>query len=213
MRNWLAIATRTSIYFFTSANGVSEEGYERVALMPHFAGDISSHKEGDPSRFMLMDNAYAFYETGFVNGFTVPAGHWGNPDVMPGVGVGNLIRSFTLKDGAVPAAIAKSGIGTYSSDRLALGGVGAPFPDPVTDGLLLERALVCEGPGVVRGYLPGVYVPLHVRPFADCEIVNDVAGVDGAVLMAKATYGASGSRPVGNQGYFGQFLFDLSTPW
>ncbi len=211
-RIWTAVATRRAVYLFTSPMAVTDVGYERVALTPHFAGDIASHAEGDQSRFLLIDNPYSGFTAATYTGFTAPAAHWADPAVMPGTPVGHLLRPYTQQQGSTPAAVARCGSGA-APNTFALGGSGAAFPDPVSGGLMFDRALVIEAVGVVRGHLPGVFIPLHTRPFAEGDVITDLAGLGGAKVLAKVAYAAVGSRPIGNSGYFGQLLFDLSNPW
>ncbi len=212
IRPWEIIATDTAFYFFASPIPVASAGYDGVAITPCFAGDINSHRDGDASRFMIMDNGFDAYTSSAIPGFTAPAGRWSDSGVMPSKAVGTLLRSYTQEGSAIPAALALA-TSAASSARSSLGGAGVAFPDPVSGGLMFERALVVEGAGIIRGSLPGVFVPLHERPFSDGQTIEDLAGLPGTVLRAKVVYAAGGAKPAVNPIDLGQLLFDMSNPW
>ena len=132
---------------------------------------------------------------------------------------GNKIGSAGL--GAVSAWLSSPYF--YSSTGGArapfpLGFKGSTFPSPISGGVLLVPVYHHEGTDimtVVRGQSPGLYAPLHERPYGDCSLVDGSGSLADRRFIAlpfkggKVRYNATNQGPVGN----GQVLVDIIGPW
>lgn len=81
---------------------------------------------------------------------------------------------------------------------------GMTYPAPHDNGLYVSGVRVNEA-SLLRGLMPGLYMPLHDQPLADGTFTTDIVGLAGRVLLAKKL----------NQGGVssGEALFDITGPW
>jgi len=205
-RVWEAIATDQAIYLFVTVFPAAGT-YIGVATLPHFAGDIESHVEGEKFAFMVGSNTHASFANTTANGFMYPAASWGLGTVS---GACYLLRSYTQLPGA---AAADGALPSNGLTNRAWGGGGVAYPDPVSGALLLERPLIFESAGIVRGKMPGVYIPLHIRPFADGLLVKDVSVLPGVTLYAKVINAMNAGSLDSYTAQSGQLLFDMTNRW
>lgn len=103
-----------------------------------------------------------------------------------------LARSYTQAAGAIPCAMAGSGIES-SFGRVSPGAVAYPS---VVDGSLHLHAPVAIMNGssmleVIRGTLPGAHQPLQYKPLQSKDIVEPSADQPALLIMACAGSGAS----------------------
>jgi len=106
-----------------------------------------------------------------------------------GSGAGAAIPALLLNDRGAPT----------------MGNGAIPYPHPYTGGLFWDRAAVLESANLVRGFMPGVVVPWHDRPFADLQLVTDLPDMPaGTKWLAKRF---AGSAPA--NGFAGEVIFDL----
>lgn len=205
-RSWWAIGTERCLYIFIESNGMGAE-----TGTPNFIGDFTSFKPNDLHNFALaacLDPTY--------NG-TTSAGHsqlFNAPQQINNAATASCQIGWVgrLRSGVIgAAAIANASVFTgLSVGYGATAGNQIPYPAPVNNGLFLDRARLFEAPYDFRGYLPGLYVPIHDRPFAQNQIVTDLVGMPaGQQLHARRWWGYyqhAGVTP-------GQVLFDLTSPW
>jgi hypothetical protein len=115
---------------------------------------------------------------------------------------------------------------TYSKDSYprALGSWPTTFPCPTTKSVILSQPILVEpfvdnrdpeqsGQGCVfRGNLPGLFAPLHDRPYSDLSVVTDAVQVRPLLALKylcsrwKFSYETSGPRQ-------GQVMIDITGPW
>ncbi len=86
------------------------------------------------------------------------------------------------------------------------------YPYVGNGGLLYGSIDLLEGPFTPRGYLPGVYAPIHRRPFPEQTIVSDVDGLPlGTRLLAK---NVTADNMAGfADTWTGQILIDITNSW
>ena len=88
-------------------------------------------------------------------------------------------RSYTQLGGAVAASRVMD-LAYGGSIGSTLGAIGSAYPSPVEGGLLLSRIRAGESAvPTIRGYLPGLWAPCHVRPLAHGDTfagAGDLAG-------------------------------------
>lgn len=203
-RGWWAIGNELCFYLFASFYnaGVSDGPV-------YFAGDIVSNKPGDQYQFGVSQVSTTNYDGSQLFLSRMLANLVPNSS-LPSVSncAAFLMRSY----GASPGAVVVGNLRTIADNQFVYGGSNAyPYPDPVSGGLLYDTALIFEGaPGRLRGRFPGVYVPLHHRPFADLTEISDPDGLPiGTRCVAKNFLGDNQI----SSAWSGQVLFDLVNPW
>ena len=87
-----------------------------------------------------------------------------------------------------------------------LGGAGLPYPNAADGGLYLSPLFIHEA-GAIRGILPGVWAPLHVRPFGHMDTVNGSGVLADKVFLALNADGSSAAITAG------QLLYETSNTW
>lgn len=204
---WVAIANERFIYLFVNM-GTTDAGWVGTAYFPAFAGDLVSRKPGDMYCFMLSDvkdSALATYSTGAFTGFLR------GPALSSTTAIkGNfLLRPYTGVVGAVPCSCAAL---SDANVQRVWGSTGS-YPDAVGGQLMFERGIVAEGAYLARGFMPNVYAPLHDVPFADLQVVTDVAGLPAGTQLFAKSYSQATTSIIGNLAYRGQLLFDISNAW
>lgn len=77
---------------------------------------------------------------------------------------------------------------------------GVAYPDPATGGLRLERTYIHEL-NQPRGFLPGLWTPLHARPLAHAATITGTDNLINRTFRAQNHYSS------------GQTLFETSNTW
>lgn len=206
-RVWEAIATDQAVYLFVAVYPQAGT-YVGVATLPHFAGDLESHVEGEKYAFMVGSNTHSSFLNSTATGFTSPQNSWGSTSSLTTACY--LLRPYTQLPGGI---VADGAVPSHGAANRTWGGVGAAYPDPVSGALLLERPLIWEAAGIVRGKMPGAYMPLHVRPFADAALVKDVSVLPGVTLYAKVMNIMNSNSLDSYAAQAGQLLFDMTNRW
>jgi hypothetical protein len=85
----------------------------------------------------------------------------------------------------------------------------SPFPSPIDGGMHLSPIFLGEGSEGLRGQLPGLYAPHHLRPMVHRDTLDGVTGLSGRTLQAVSTPAVSGPGDTGT----GRVLVDLTGPW
>ena len=115
---------------------------------------------------------------------------------------GVAARSYTQLGSAVyMTPVGQSGLQNGTGNYF--GGSGEAFPSPITGGLNMIPVQVAENNVGIRGVLPGMWNPLHVRPF------NPGDTFSGTGVLAGKTFETS---TVGGTSY-GLLLFETSDTW
>ncbi len=183
-RRWLIIADDRMVYLFVNP-WPADNGRH-----PYFFGDFNSYKPGDAS-------AWCICEPGM--------GTWTSSEDIA-LAIFTTENSWNYIDGGrpalyLPSSLATPGasspaylVGGYrgSGSYNAWGGPGgssyAAYPDPVSQGLLYNPVQIFERALVVRGELPGIVAPVHLRPFPDLARQVPGAGLESAESLLPVTF-------------------------
>lgn len=202
-RAWRAIGTERDLFLFVAVHGVAG------AYAPFAVFDVRSRIPSDRHSFLISgeNRTNAPTSEGY-RGALRPRGSLSDAIAEPWA---FLLRGYTLVPGAQPAAFIR-GSGDFKTadekiDQLP-GTSGIPYPDPVTGGLLAEPILVREGAGLLRGFAPGVYAPLHIRPLAEGTYPGLLPGVASALVWNITSF-----TPYVYTQWVGQVIFDLANEW
>ncbi|NWF33175.1 hypothetical protein HH110_08960 [Stenotrophomonas sp. SAM-B] len=213
-RRWMVVATDIGFYLFTQWHNLAGE------VGAYYYGDLISSVPGDAYPFVTF-GAHALTSYNGTWGSEVCSVFWCSTldsDVtavsartngyIPG---GFVMRSYSAGLSS-PGRVTTVGIlpipsgggnRSYGSSAYRAG------PDPAHGGYNYIAAAVREGSHALRGYLPGVLVPLHSRPFADGAVVPYVEGMGVGQWLAK-TYNIAEPDVADRNG---QVLFRLDAPW
>ena len=204
-RPWWAIGNERALYVFLGAQAASS-----VAEKPYFAGDLKSHRPLDGFEFVVSGGFAADWNgsTGTIltNMFCIQDNNeWRN---NPNNWWGFILRNHIAEPGAVIAGMTNPSFG-IDSVIVALGSTGGPYPNPVSDGVILEPVYTHSAAWIVRGSLPGVYAPAHQRPFGNLASVPLTDGFPPGTLGIAKNFQALDTRAAGA----GQVLFDVTNEW
>lgn len=212
-REWIAIATEIGFYLFTNWSS-----YGR-GLAPYFYGDLISSVGGDAFPFAMFGSANLDSYSGTYSNYVMSA-FWStelsmalpetsgdtNKRGQPG---GFIMRSYSSGANA-PGRIATVGYGSDERTRYSYGtDIFPAVPDRAHGGLNFMKALVKEAPFTIRGHLPGMLVPLHLRPYADGERVQYMEGFGTGDWVA-INYNTAEPDVAARDG---QVLFRMDAPW
>ncbi len=205
-RAWWVIGTERALYLFIDSSGVGIG-----SPTPHFVGDITSLKPADMHNFAISNTRSATYSAGASTNF-----------LGGGSGLGSDPSVLAL---TAPMVVARDYTGTGAAQMMAHlsvlgGGPGGsaygrgtpvvPYPSPATGGLLFDTITLTDKAGSIRGFMPGIYAPIHDRPLADMGTLTLPDGLpDDSVLMAKTMR----TGTVANANAEGQVLFELAREW
>jgi hypothetical protein len=208
-RAWWAIGNERCLYLF-----VAQSGLALSAASPHFVGDFVSYKPGDAYNYFVETPNVTSYDgnTSITQSrlFVSPVTLDNTPSAGSAACPGYFGRSYTAAVGALLAITLQTADRANTSGALGGDAHSMPYPPPVNGALWVDRARLGEGGAVIRGILPGIYVPMHVQPFADLANVSDLAGLPpGLQLLAKSFRSFYIHVPT----YRGQVLFDIVNPW
>lgn len=201
-RDWWAIGNERCLYF-----GVRPDSSSTQNHIPFFIGDIVSFKPGDRGHFAVsVDGATSYVSSRptsylFRSVVSNNSGVTSNPSLI-------FARSYDGLTRGIRSRGAQAGPQAMSD----WGGSGATmvYPDPISGGLLYDVGYQWEGYAtwLVRGRLPGLYVPLHQMPFADETRLVGVQGMpEGTTLFAKV-FSLGTSTTIHHS-----VLFDLTGEW
>jgi hypothetical protein len=187
-RPWTLVADDTVFYLFVDA------GDSTSAATACMFGDIYSYMSSDPYRCMIIGNNQQ--NTG--SGTNLPFGHLSNyaTSTLPGHflaaninGAGGSLlcgkHSDTSKLGAlgVGTVTGTSAIGTVNA-ALGFSSTALLYPSPVDGGLWLAPVWVHHN-GIIRGYLKGLWCPLHQQPLGHYDTVSGSGVWSGKTFLSQ----------------------------
>lgn len=199
-RPWVVVADNCAAWVMIQSG---DNGTEWV---PHFIGDIFSYKTSDAYRGFLLA-AYSPSGVTVQNHTTALVQHNGGPG--NGASTGRYV--VRKHDGAGSAQECglhfnvmhgisnPSGAYYPGSTSFVL-----PYPDALTNGLLMTPMWVHQtttSPYVTRGYLPGVWAPMHNRPIANNDTFSGVGALASKTFEAFNIY------------LSGQMMLETSNTW
>ena len=194
-RQWVAMATDRLLHLWINA------GPTLGLIAGHQCfGDIQSFAGGDQFNTVLM--AQTGYSASSVGSYQAMVTTQGYPNVLSGH---FMARGYTQTGGSTQVG-KHADAAKMASLTGMLGGVGLPYPNPADGGLYLSPIFIHEA-GAIRGILPGVWAPLHQRPFGHMDTVNGSGPLADKVFLA---LNADGSSPAVTAG---QLLYETSNTW
>lgn len=203
VRAWWLIGNERCFYLFVDVSGAGVAN-----ASPFFAGDLQTFKPGDGHHFALSVATPAWSGSG-----TASRVFCASSSAQSGTAVGTIHglvigRNNAAAAGAIYVAPAMhKAVGSLSTP---FGGSGFPYPSAVSGGMFYDSIVIHEAPTGPRGVMPGVYLPLHNRPFADLEEIPNPDGLPlGRVLVSKQFRGDNPANASGN----GALLFDRVGAW
>jgi len=205
-RPWVILASETFFYLFVDV-GNTATGWVNMATFPAFFGDLVTRRPGDNYHFLGLTPdvtaAYTGAATNY-NGMLIGVAFSGTPGAS-----GFLLRDYTQTTASKSCGVAALSDG-YTAGVL---GAGGSYPDPVSNGLMIERVAIFEGARQVRGFLPNCYASPQGLAFADLETRTDFQSVPaGTVILAKRL-SQSAATPNASSNFHGLLLFDLTNEW
>lgn len=224
-RAWTLIANGQSFYLITETGDATAP----INCPCFFFGDFKSYKTGDQYAVAIIGR---FGENNSTATGAEPmaalsdAGTTGNPlsFSLPGhfvarrhTGVGGSVRfgkatdrsKATMGTGGSYAGEASTTLG-FTNVCMGRYNVNWPFqvPNPVDGALWLSPVYVCHE-GALRGYLPGLWCPLHDRPLAH----NDTLTVAGGNLNGKSMIAQSLQCAITGNNDAAMGFFEYSDTW
>ena len=124
------------------------------------------------------------------------AGQWGG-FFNAGTACGYLGRAH---DQAIGAVLCTCDAPTNSDTTSAVYGSpensGEMYPSVINGGLMFEQGVVREVTGV-RGFLPGMFVPLHVGGMTEGAVLSDIEGMPAGTSFLFKEFGSNARSPSG----------------
>ena len=146
-----------------------------------FFGDLVSGLPGDATNTAIIGKTVAnttASNTVFMNslttGFGASSGHY-------------TMGSYQQVEGSVNFGCLRAEPAASAS----AGSAGWTYPNPMTGGLVLERVRTTEGP-VPRGFLPGVFNPIHNQPGNHLDVLQGRGSLAGKDIMLLYKGGIAG---------------------
>lgn len=207
-RHWIAVGTEKFFYLFVDT-GNQYAAYGSAAMHPHYAGDIASLKPGDRHQYVVSYKGSDTEGSSAIGYSLRGASGWGSSPSSDSATCCFIGRNMSGVPGSLRAFVTASG----QQGTAAFGGNAQypPYPYAANSGLLYAAVEVHEGAFQPRGFLPGLYAPLHRRPFPEMTMISDVGGLPSGVQLLAKGYMLDSTGY--NDGYAGQVLIDLTSGW
>ncbi len=205
-RAWWIIGNEVCFYIFIDYIG---EGIGSAAGV-NFAGNFSRLNPADGWNYAISERNSSTYAGGSAN------------ESMRLFALTTVVAANPIASSAFSLVLARALDGTLSPrGQCAAGGPvpqafagwqgissgGFPYPDPYSGGLLYSRLPVLQAAMQIRGYLPGVFCPMHHGGIADMQILPDVDGMPaGTRFICKVARNGGATQ-------YPRVLFDLTNPW
>ncbi len=207
-REWVAVGTEKFFYLFIDTSAQYQR-YGGQAMHPHYAGDMVSLKPGDRHHYVVSYKG-SDQEMSSTIGYSLKGNYsWSNSPTADSATSCFIGRNASANPGSIRAALMADG--QYTSGSFGNSTQFPPYPYPLNSGLLYSPVVVFEASYVPRGYLPGLYAPIHRCPFPDMTVVSDIGGLpSGTQLLAK---GYILDTTAYSDSYIGQVLIDIANEW
>ena len=204
VRTWWAIGNELCFYLVVAmyqGNPISNGPI-------YFAGDFISDKPGDLHNFGVSHVS----TTGYSGSQLYISRLFNFLDSLNGIPANSSCSLFFARaSSGIPGSVPSYNIGTMCRSQNEYGGSNSiDYPDPVSGGLLFDLAHISEGARLRRGRFPGVYVPLHNRPFADLEQLTEPDGLPESTVLLAKSFRSQNQISTSSDG---QVLFDTVNPW
>jgi len=226
-RNWALIADDSLFYFFFN----KDSGTDRPAVT--IFGDIISYLPSDPYSCVIAGHSKSDDDKYGTMAFSFPFNFSAGAEI--------IISGFDIARNYLATAPGKL-IGVYDGHKSTyggnygsrtcsdvLGGSGVFYPSPITGAAHIIKpsgiSEVCAGQNLLRGTHPGLYAPLHYRPWDsyDYELVQGSGDLDGKIFMSlpivNGAFRMTSGENLDHDGVYygyphrGQILVDIIGPW
>lgn len=163
-RPWFLVGDGKRFHLF-AANSLADfpSSLNTTAISGMFFGDIISYLPGDSycaAIFSAVGTTATSSWYNALNSYTAISAHY-------------MCRDYTQTGTSLQFCKSSSSYGTST----AIGSIGSTYPDPATGGMLMSRVVVVEPTTkVVRGHIPGLWNPHHVRPGTPEDTFSGKAG-------------------------------------
>lgn len=207
-REWVAVGTEKFFYLFIDTSAQYQQ-YGSSVMHAHYAGDMVSLKPGDMHHYVVSYKG-SDEEMSSTIGYSLKGNYsWSNSPTSDTATSCFIGRNASANPGSIRAALMADG--QYTTGAFGNSLQFPPYPYPLNNGLLYSPIVVFEASYVPRGYLPGLYAPIHRRPFPEMTVVSDVGGLPaGTQLLAK---GYILDTTTYSDSYIGQVLIDIANEW
>ena len=167
--DWIAIASEKFIYLFLQTN---QSSYNRSAL---FFGDIISNKSGDLFNTMIVagGNVTNYYNFDLFN--------------LSSVLLQMNSHYIALSHKQIGASVNNGKTSTVNMANSGISGMGIsgiPYPSPLDGALHLAPVLVTENNVGMRGTMPNLWCPLHIKPFNHLDMIDGSGQFAGKKFIA-----------------------------
>lgn len=203
-RAWILISDGKTILFFVKNNASYRSS-------PYIFGDLKSYKADDAYACMISMNwgggNASYWVGGCYNSVLCPWERTNGPafarksDDVLGWSRGWPVAPLPYPDANYSRPVGNAASLLTDHDLLL------PYPNPANDSLIVRGPLEYHDGLGLRGYVRGLYYPLHASPLAHGATIADIQGLDGKVLYA-VEISSHYSTPQSN----GQILVDI-TEW
>lgn len=186
-RPWVLVGDGRLFYLFSGYYTSSSQPYA-----PYVFGDITSYKTGDLYNAIIVGGTTDF--------LSYAGSEFGKTDKSSTIGCW-ISRSYTQ----LGEALNFSRYGSHSCSYM--GGLqGEAYPSLASGGLLISPVMLYEN-STTRGFLPGIFQPIHATPPAAGTVLSGVTGMGGRnVLMVSMGYTNSSGTAITP-------AVDITGPW
>lgn len=203
-RPWFLIADNSCFYLFVDTGDYTGPNYAMGVMF----GDIFSYKSTDAYKCAIIarnleNNATNSYEN--LSSLITAA----NGPLTAQQGGHYIARSWTAVGASIQFAKHSSAlVGINSSVQVPPGGAIALVAYPNgPDGALELAPIWCGHDGSVRGYLKGLWSPLHAQPLGHGDTFSGTGNMAGKTFLALNVKSTAGSFQNG------QFVIETSDTW
>lgn len=189
-RPWTAFGDERFFYLFVQSTSISGLWYG------HMFGEAITYGTGDNYCTVIQGSTQSTTTTTIDDNYfsalnttlTTTANHY-------------VARPYTGVAGA--AAVGKLG---PLLNGATMGGAGMAYPAPIDAGLYVSGIRLVEAT-TYRGYLPGLFAPIHARPLNHGDDVTTITGLSGVTVRVQ-DLATSTTALVGNQ-----CMINITGPW
>ena len=206
-RPWAIIADGSVFYLFTEAGDLTG------ATLAFMFGDFFSYKASDAYRCAIIgrmtENVSSVSVENFVSGTwstfsTVNTGHYAARSFTALGGSKTFGKHFDVTKGAVYSNSGGAMYCGYGSTNSS--GANLVYPNPPDNGLYLGPVWLHHD-GAVRGYLKGIWCPLHYRPLGQGDTFTGSGNLAGESFVVQVVQLADSTTVPG------QVCIETSDTW
>ncbi len=200
-RAWELVTDGALAYLFVAHHATNSNGHTLSAF-----GDINSARQGDAFRCLIIGaSSNAVAQPGQNSQGPLACAYYGAPTYAS---TQMMARGHTQTGAAVD--VQKLAVG-FNGINLAIGWGQTQtlaYPHAVDNGLVAVPALLAESTALIRGAMPGYYIPLHTLPGTRLTVIGDWPALPGRKIWL-IPQGTGNS----NNSYEGRACIDITGPW